>query len=87
MANERLQREEQFYSKNYFLEMPRSHVKIRLKSAPQKLNFVMAKATSKSYTLECSCKCPCMLRAVTHSYASNADSFLTTNNNFFSKNY
>ena len=54
MANEGLQREEQLYSKNYLLEMPRSHTKMHLKSAPQKLNFVMAKAISKSYTLDCS---------------------------------
>ena len=31
MANERLQEEEQFHSKNYLLEMPLSHAKIRLK--------------------------------------------------------
>ena len=66
MANERLQGEEQFHSKNYLLEMPRSHAKMRLKSAPQKLNFLMAKAISKSYTLDCSCKCPCTFP---HSYA------------------
>ena len=59
MANETSQGEEQFHYRNYFLEMPRSHVKMHLKSAPQKLNFVMAKAISKSYTLDCSCKCPC----------------------------
>ena len=58
MTKERLQRVEQFFSKNYFLEMPRSHVKMHLKSAPQKLNFAMVKAASKSYTLDCSCKCP-----------------------------
>ena len=28
MANERLQGEEQFYSKNYLLEMPPSHAKM-----------------------------------------------------------
>ena len=33
--------------------MPCTHAKIRLKSAPQKVNFVMAKAISKSYTLDC----------------------------------
>ena len=66
MANERLQGEEQFYSKNYLLEMPRSHAEMRLKSAPQKLNFVMTKAVSKSYILDCSCKCPCTFP---HSYA------------------
>ena len=59
MERERLQGEEQFHSKNYLLEMPRSHAKMRLKSAPQKLNFLMAKAISKSFTIDCSCKCPC----------------------------
>ena len=44
MASERLQGEEQFHSKNYLLEMPRFHAKMRLKSAPQKLNFLMEKA-------------------------------------------
>ena len=29
---------------NYLLEMPRSHAKIRLKNAPQKLKILMAKA-------------------------------------------
>ena len=66
IANRRLQGEEQFHSKNYLSEMPRSHAKIRLKSAPQKLNFVMTKAISKSYTLDCSCKCP---STFPHSYA------------------
>ena len=33
-ANERLQGEKQFHSKNYLLEMPRPHAKMRLKSAP-----------------------------------------------------
>ena len=50
MANERLQEEEQFHSKNYLLEMPHSHAKMHFKSAAQKLSFVMAKAISKSYT-------------------------------------
>ena len=66
MAKERLQGEEQFHSKDYLLEMPRFHAKMRLKSAPQKLNFLMAKAISKSCTLDCSCKCSCTLP---HSYA------------------
>ena len=66
MANQRLKGEDQFHCKNYLLEMPRSHAKMRLKSAPQKLNFLMAKAISKSYTLDCSCKCPCTFP---HSYA------------------
>ena len=66
MANERLQGEERFHSKNYLLEMPRSHAKMHLKSAPQKLNFVMAKVISKSYTLDSSCKCS---TTFPHSYA------------------
>ena len=44
IASERLQGEEQFHSKNYLFEMPCSHAKMRLKCAPQKLNFLMAKA-------------------------------------------
>ena len=48
MAKERLQAEERFHFKNCILEMPHSYAKIRLKSAPQKLNFVMAKASSKN---------------------------------------
>ena len=59
MASERLQGEEQFHTKNYLLEMSRFHAKMHLKSAPQKLNFLMAKAISKSCTLDCSCKCSC----------------------------
>ena len=66
MARERLQGEEQFHSKKYLLEMSRFHAKMRLKSAPQKLNFLMEKATSKSCTLDCSYKCPCTFP---HSYA------------------
>ena len=59
MANEGLQGEKQFHSKNYLFEMPRSHAKISSKSAPQKLNFVMDKVISKNYTLDCSYECPC----------------------------
>ena len=66
MASERLQEEEQFHSKNYHLEMPPFHAKIRLKGAPQKLNFLVAKAMSKGCTLDCSCKCSCTFP---HSYA------------------
>ena len=66
MASERLQGEEQFHTKNYLLEMSRFHAKMRLKSAPPKLNFLMAKAISKSCTLGCSCKCLCTFW---HSYA------------------
>ena len=48
IVNQRLQGEEQFHSKNYLLQMTRFHAKMRLKSAPQKLNILMAKALSKS---------------------------------------
>ena len=66
LASERLEREEQFHSKNYLLEMPRFPAKMHLKKAPQELSLLMAKAISKSCTLDCSCKCPCMFR---HIYA------------------
>ena len=54
MASKRLQGEEQFDSKNNLLEMPHSHAKMRLKSAPQRLNFLMTKDASKRYSLDCS---------------------------------
>ena len=66
MASERLQREEQIHTKNYLLEMSCFHSKMHLKSAPQKLNFLMAKAISRGCTLDCSCKYPCTFP---HSYA------------------
>ena len=50
MADERLQGEKQFHSKNYLWEMPRFNTKMHLKSAQQKLNFVMEKTISKCYT-------------------------------------
>ena len=53
MASERLQGEEQSHSKNYFLEMSLCIAKMRLKSATQKLNFLMEKAISKSCTQDC----------------------------------
>ena len=65
-ASERLQGEQQFHSKNYLLEMPCFHAKMRLKNEPQKLDFLMTKAISKSCILDCSCKCPCTFP---HSYA------------------
>ena len=46
MASERLQREEQFHSKNDLLEMSRFYAKMRVKRAPQKLNFMMTKTIS-----------------------------------------
>ena len=65
-ASERLLEEEQFHSNNYLLEMPLFHAKMRLRSAPQKLKFLMVKAISKCCTLDCSCNYPC---AFPHSYA------------------
>ena len=41
-------KEQQFHFKNQLLEMSHSHFKIRVKSAPQKLKFLMAKAISKN---------------------------------------
>ena len=61
MASERFQGEEQVDSKQCLLEIPCSHDKMDLESASQKLNFTMAKAISKSYRLDCSSKCSCML--------------------------
>ena len=58
MASERLQGKGQFHYKNYFLEMSLFLAKMRLKSVPQKLNFLMEKATSKRCTLDCSYKYP-----------------------------
>ena len=74
MANKRLQGEEQFHSKNYLLEMSRFHTKMRLKSTPQKLNFLMARTISKSCTLDCYALA--RYRIVTH---SNAASFSIKN--------
>ena len=54
------------FTKNYLLEIPHFHAKMVLKSAPQKLNFLIAKAISKLCTLDCSCKCHCTFP---HSYA------------------
>ena len=47
MENEILLAEEQLHPKNYLSEMHRSHAKMRLKSAPQKRNFVIAKLYQK----------------------------------------
>ena len=47
IANEKSQGEEQYHSKNYLLETPRSHAKMHLESAPQKLNFAVAKSYIK----------------------------------------
>ena len=45
-------------SNNFILRTKFWKCPVRLKSTPQKLNFLMAKAISKSYTLHCSCICP-----------------------------
>ena len=55
-----------FSLKNHVWKVPPSHAKMHLESAPQKVNFLMAKSIQKSYTLNCSHKCPCTFP---HSYA------------------
>ena len=86
-ASERLKGEKQFHFKNYFLEVSFFHAKMRLESAPQKVNFLTEKATSKSYTLDCRCKYPCTFP---HSHAASflMKTILCENTNIlFSKNY
>ena len=48
MASEGLQGEEQFHSKNYLLKMSCFHAKMRLKSAPQKLDLFNGKSYIKT---------------------------------------
>ena len=59
---------------------------MRLKSAPQKVNFFMAKSIQKSYTLICSRKCPCTFRIVTHCCTASFSRkvILCETNNIFS---
>ena len=87
MASERLQGEERIHTKNYLLEMCHFHAKMRLKSEVQKLNLLMAKAISKSCTLDCSCKWPCTFpHSKTASFS--IEIILCENINIlFSKNY
>ena len=87
MANERLQGEEQFDFKNYLLEMSCFHAKMRLKSPPQKLNFLTKKTISKSCTLDLNSKYPCTFpRSYTASFSIKT--ILCENTNIlFSKNY
>ena len=47
MASQALQREQEFHSKNYPLEMPHSHVNMRLKSPPQKTGLCNVKSYIK----------------------------------------
>ena len=71
-------------------EMPHSHAEMRLKSPSQKLSFVMGKAISKGYTLDCSCNFLARSRTVTHSNIASFSMKTTlykTNNILFSKNY
>ena len=89
MVSERLQGEGQFHTKNYLLEISRFHAKMRLKSAPQKLNILMAKAISKSYT-NVAGNVLARFRIVTRSKAKLflIKTFLCENTNIhFSKNY
>ena len=70
IASERLWGEEQFHAKDYLLEMPCFHVKMRLKSVPQKLDFLMTKAISKSCTLDVTANALARSRIVKHSNAA-----------------
>ena len=69
MANERLQGEEQFHSKNYLFEMPRSHAKMHLKSASQKTELCNGKSYIKMLhtrlQLQMPLHVPAQLRIVT----------------------
>ena len=70
--------------------MRRSHAKLHLKSAPQKRKFVMAKAISKSYTLDLEANAFARSRIVTHSNTASFSlktTFYKTNNIYFRKNY
>ena len=90
MLSERLQEEEQLHSKNYLLEMPCFHAKMHLKSAPQKLNFLITKAISKSCTLDLAANTLAHSRVVTDSNAASFSigTILCENTNIlFSKNY
>ena len=58
--------------------MHRSHAKMRLKSAPQKLNFVIAKAISKSYTVDCRCNAGIITHSTTASFLIKLYVKLTT---------
>ena len=89
MLSERLQGEGQFHTKNYLLEISRFHAKMRLKGAPQKLNILMAKAISKSYT-NVAANVLARFRIVTRSKANSflIKTLLCENTNIhFSKNY
>ena len=69
VANEKLQGEQGSSRRDLNLLEERNNFILRTtfskclvtmpRCTPQKLNFVMAKTITKSYTLDCSCKCPC----------------------------
>ena len=71
--------------------MPRFQIKTRLKSALQKLNFLMVKAMSKSYALDYSAAYAlARLRIVRHSNTASFSIKITLceiNSILFSKNY
>ena len=89
MANERLQGEEQFRSKSYLLEMPPSHAKIRLESAPEKLNFGMAKLYQKVIDQIVATNAFARSCTVTHSdvasFFNEKDIFCKTNHTFLAR--
>ena len=51
-----------FSLRTIFLEIPPSHPKMRLKSAPQKQLF-NGKSYTKNHTPNCSDKCPCIRKS------------------------
>ena len=55
-------------SKNHVLEVPLSHAKMRLKSAPQKLNFLMVKGIQKVIHQLVATNALARFRIVTHCY-------------------
>ena len=70
--------------------MPPSHAKMHLKKAPQKLNFVMAKAMSKSYNETIAANALASSRIIMHSNTASFSIKITlreTKNILFSKNY
>ena len=52
-------KERNYFRRRIVLEVPLSHAKMCLKSASQKVNFLMAKNIQKSYTLNYNHKRPC----------------------------
>ena len=85
MTSERLQGEEHFLLKSCLLEMPCFYAKMRLKSAPQKLNVLMAQKVVDYIVVA-----NILARSgiITHSNSFSIKTILCENINIlFSKNY